>query len=274
MNLDAALDLLSRQPEAPLDLAELALYLARDEYPDLDVEAYLHQINGMAHEVRHYLQGGDLPTLVTRFCRYLFLEMGFRGNAKDYYDPRNSYLNEVLERRTGIPITLSVIAITVGQRAGLEVQGIGLPGHFIAKAVRGEEEVLFDPYHGGRRLSGADCEILVHQLTRTAFQANPESLKKTPLAWILLRMLNNLRGIYTKREDHPRCIRVLERMCRLHPADPSLRRDLGVALVQAGQPGRALDHLRHYLQSKPEPEDAEAIRGLLHRASGEVARWN
>src|SRR5947209_18313546 len=118
MDLDTALDLLARDPTAPLDLAELALLLARDAYPELDVEAYLNEIEGMAHEARGHLRGG-LEKRVAGLCRYLFHEMGFRGNDRDYYDPRNSYLNEVLDRRTGIPLTLSVVAMVVGKRAGL-----------------------------------------------------------------------------------------------------------------------------------------------------------
>ena len=116
MNLDAALALLARDAATPLDLAELALLLAREEYPDLDVEAYLSELNGMAHEARTYLRG-PLPARVHGLCRYLFHEMGFRGNVQEYYDPRNSYLNQVLDRRTGIPITLSALAMTIAARA-------------------------------------------------------------------------------------------------------------------------------------------------------------
>src|SRR6516164_1254717 len=115
MNFDAALDLLARDPASPLDLAELGLLLARDEYPDLDVEACLCELDGMAHEASAYLRG-DLKARVEGLCRYLFHDMGFRGNT-DYYDARNSYLNQVLERRTGIPISLSAVAIAVGARA-------------------------------------------------------------------------------------------------------------------------------------------------------------
>src|SRR5258707_473570 len=134
MDLDASLCALARDPAAPVDVAELALRLACDEYPDLDVEAYLSELDGMAREARTYL-GGALAGQVHGLCRYLFHEMGFHGNTRNYYDPRNSYLNQVLDRRTGLPITLSVVALAVGTRAGLEVVGVGLPGHFVAKAV-------------------------------------------------------------------------------------------------------------------------------------------
>src|SRR5712692_3228647 len=152
MNLESALSQLARDPVAPLDLAELALQLARDEYPELDVEAYLSQLAGMAHEARQYLRG-SLDVRVSGLCRYLFHDLGFRGNTQSYYEPRNSYLNEVLDRRTGLPILLATVAMAVGERAGLHVVGVGLPGHFVAKAIENGREVLFDPFHGGRPLS-------------------------------------------------------------------------------------------------------------------------
>jgi regulator of sirC expression with transglutaminase-like and TPR domain len=138
MNLDTALTVLADDPAAPLDLAELALELAREEYPTLDVEAVLAELAALAREVRPRLRGG-LRARVESLVRYLFHDLGFRGNERDYYDPRNSYLNDVLDRRLGMPITLSMIAMAVGTRAGLEVTGVGLPGHFIARATaRGE----------------------------------------------------------------------------------------------------------------------------------------
>jgi len=168
MDLDATLNLLASKPEISVDLAEMALQLARDEYPDLDVEAYLSHLTAMAHESQRYLAGG-LEARLAGLCRYLFHDMGFRGNVQTYYDPRNSYLNEVLERRTGIPITLSAVAMAVGSRAGLEIVGIGLPGHFIVKAVSKTQELLFDPFHGGRRLTVQECEHVVEQATGQPF---------------------------------------------------------------------------------------------------------
>src|SRR5262249_22567580 len=216
MNVDASLDLLARNPRASLDLAEVALHLARDEYPDLDVEAYLSELDGMAHEARRYVRG-DPAAQVTGLCRYLFHEMGFRGNVREYYDPQNSYLNQVLDRRTGIPITLSAVVMAVGARAGLNIAGVGLPGHFIVKAVVGDSEVLFDPFHGGRRLTPEDCENLVRQVTGMPFEATHVSLSSLPLGLIVLRMLTNLKGIYLRQSDFPRAVRVMERLCRLDP---------------------------------------------------------
>src|SRR5260370_42310658 len=175
MDLDQALNQLAEQEDAPMDVAELALWLARDEHTDVDVAAYLSELDGMAHEAKKYLRG-TLEARVTGLCRYLFHEMGFHGNTQDYYVPPNSYLNQVLDRRTGIPIALSVVAMAVGQRAGLQVVGVGLPGHFVAKAVAEGREVLFDPFHGGRQLTPTDCENLGFQWDGTAFAAPPQIL--------------------------------------------------------------------------------------------------
>jgi regulator of sirC expression with transglutaminase-like and TPR domain len=273
MNLDTALALLARNPSAPLDLAEVALALARDEYPNLDVEATLAELAGMAHEVRPRLRG-PLLAQVEGLCRYLFHEMGFRGDERDYYNPRNSYLNEVLERRTGIPITLSVVAMAVAERAGLTVVGVGLPGHFVVKAVRADQEILFDPYHGGRLLLPGQCEALVRQVTNTPFDATPEALAAVPLGLIVLRMLSNLKGNYLRQGDFARAARVIGRIVQLCPADLVQRRDLGASLLQAGRPGPAIDHLKAYLAGTPTAEDAEVVRQLLERAKTTVAGWN
>ncbi|MBY0525500.1 MAG: transglutaminase-like domain-containing protein [Gemmataceae bacterium] len=273
MDLDTILTHLAEDPAAPLDVAELALRLAADEYPDLDVEAYLSELDGMAREARAYI-GGDLDAQVNGLCRYLFHEMGFRGNTQNYYDARNSYLNEVLDLRRGIPITLSIVAIAVGARAGLEVVGVGLPGHFVAKAVNNGDEAIFDPFHGGRRLTLEECEQLVEQVTKQPIQVGALHLAPLPVGLIAQRMLINLKGIYLKAEDYPRALRILGRLRQLAPRDVVQRRDLGATLLQAGQPGPAIDHLEAYLNALSDGPDVVAVQELLDRAKSEVARWN
>lgn len=273
MDLDAALPLLAQTPDAPLDVAELALALARDEYPSLDVEAYLSELDGMAHEARGHL-GGCLARRVRGLSRYLFHDMGFRGNQREYYDARNSYLNDVMDRRKGIPITLSAVAMAVGCRAGLHVVGVGLPGHFVAKAVEGDEEVLFDPFHAGRILTPERCRQLVEQATGLPFEVDAEALRPVPLAAMALRMLNNLKGVYLRGGDYLRAARVIERLRQLSPNDLLQRRDLGATLIQAGQAGRAIDHLQAYLEASPQAGDADMVEKLLTQARASVARWN
>jgi regulator of sirC expression with transglutaminase-like and TPR domain len=231
---------------------------------------------GLAHDVRPRLRG-PLAARVTALCRYLFHELGFHGNTQDYYDPRNSYFNEVLERRTGLPITLSLVAMSIGTRAGLTIHGVGLPGHFIAKAVAPTEEpaeVLFDPFHGGRLLTPPQCEALVKQVTGHRFRATPEALTVATSHAIIVRLLTNLKGIYLRTGDFLRGPRIIHRLCQLLPNDPVQQRDLGVTLAQSGQPGQALEHLEAYLHAAPEAPDREAVQQFLQQVRGEIAKWN
>jgi regulator of sirC expression with transglutaminase-like and TPR domain len=272
MNLDDTLERLATREDQRCDLAEVALSLARDEYGDLDVDAYLSELNGMAREASNYL-GGDLESRVKGLCRYLFHEMGFRGNVKEYYDPRNSYLNQVLDRRKGIPITLSLVAMTIGRRAGLEIAGVGLPGHFVAKAVDNGTSVFFDPFHGGRLLTEMDCTNLVTQATGKAMALTPAHFAALPVRLIVLRMLNNLKAIYLRQSDLFRAVRTMERLCQLTPDDLVQRRDLGITLLQSGRPGPAINHLEAYLAA-PDGAEEQMVRKLLDKAIAEVGRWN
>jgi regulator of sirC expression with transglutaminase-like and TPR domain len=273
MELDSALAQLSGEPNPPLDLAELALWLARDEYPDVDIEAYLSELSGIAHEAKSYMRG-RLECRVSGLCRYLFHDMGFHGNTHEYYDPLNSYLNLVLDRRTGIPITLSLVAMAVGSRAGLHMEGIGLPGHFVVKACEDQREVVFDPFHGGRQLTLTDCENLVHQATGMSFQATVQHLAGASLRAIVIRMLTNLKAIYMRQEDFCRAARVIGRLQQVNPEDVEQRRDLGLCLLQAGHPGQAIDHLSAYLAVCPDSCDAESTQQWLNQAWKDVGTWN
>ena len=273
MNLDTALPLLARNPRADLDLAELAFAIARDEYAHLDIEAEMNELIGMARDVRPRLRGG-LESRVTALQHFLFEELGFHGNERDYYDPRNSFLNDVLSRRSGLPISLSVVAMTIGNRAGLSVHGVGLPGHFLVKVVERDQEIILDPFHGGKILSLADCEKLVEGITGSAFLATPEALESVSPGYIIQRMLINLRGVYLRKKDYARAARTIHRLTQLLPEDRSHWRDLGTVLLQSGRPGKAIKHLESYLDSEPPPEDSRSVRELLDQARGEVARWN
>jgi regulator of sirC expression with transglutaminase-like and TPR domain len=135
-------------------------------------------------------------------------------------------------------------------------------------------EVLFDPFHGGRRLTPEDCEILVEQVTGLKMAATPELLQAAPLGQIVLRMLTNLKGVYLRDGAFVRAVRVIERLRQLVPDDPLQLRDLGVSLIQAGEPGRAIDHLRGYLQAMPQAGDRETVQQMIDQAKAAVARWN
>jgi regulator of sirC expression with transglutaminase-like and TPR domain len=271
--LDSLLEQLAQDPAADVDLAAVALYLAADEYPDLDVPIYLERLADLADRARPYV-AGSLEECVGGLCGFLFRDEGFAGNTGHYYDPRNSYLNDVLDRKLGIPITLAVLAMSVGRRVGLTVVGVGLPGHFIAKAVRDGQEVLFDPFHGGDVLTPEGCEELVTAVTGRSFPVTSEMLAAAPSGHIVMRMLNNLRSIYGQQDDFVRVARVIGRLRQLTPTDETLRRDLGAALIRSGKPGPAIDHLKAYLDAAPDAPDAGEVKALLGRALADVARWN
>ena len=273
MNLDDILARLAHKPELKVDHAEVAVHQARDEYPQLDVEAYLSEIDGLAYEARPFL-GSSLESLVIGLCRYLFHEVGFHGNQDNYYDPRNSYLNDVIDRQTGIPISLSLITIAVGSRLGLCVDGVGLPGHFIVMARAGATRLLFDPFHGGKLLDPFDCERLVQQSTGAPLEVTTEILSPAAPGLIVTRILSNLKGCYLRAGEFRKAARVIGRLTQIAPDDWTQRRDLGTCLFQSGQAGRAIDHIDAYLTALPNALDAEAVSKLLQQAHSEVAKWN
>jgi regulator of sirC expression with transglutaminase-like and TPR domain len=274
MNLDAVLTELSRDPAADHDVAAIALHLAKEEYPHLDVAAYLDQLRDLARDAKSHLGGGDLVEQTKGLCRYLFHQVGFRGNAKEYYDPRNSYLSDVMDRLTGIPITLSLVTIAVGRRAGLPLAGVGLPGHFIVQCQAAKPTLFIDPFHGGRHVTLDQCQAMVARVTGINLPIAAVDLWPVPPGPFVQRMLNNLRGIYLKADDPRRAARVLARLHQLNPSDAQVRRDLGVCLYRTQRFGPAIDHLASYLGAAPEAEDAAAINSMLQRARGQVGRWN
>jgi regulator of sirC expression with transglutaminase-like and TPR domain len=228
---------LAAQPEP--DLAEAALWLAAEEYPSLDVPAYLARIGELAAEARPALAGAMTGAArVARLNRFLFVECGFRGNREEYYDPRNSYLNEVLDRRTGIPISLSAVYLAVGRRLGLEVHGISFPGHFLVKCVCADGELVIDPFERvvldlescQRRL---DAALPAHVPLRPELHLRAASTRE-----ILLRMLANLKRIYAERRDLERTLACCDRILLLDPDAPGEQRDrarVAAALRAAGR---------------------------------------
>lgn len=274
MKLSDVLAALAEDPHYPVDLARVALLIAHDAYPQLNPRAYLRRLDRLAEQLHPRLRG-SLASRTAELSTFLFEECGFAGNTEHYYDPRNSYLNKVLDRQVGLPISLSLVAMAVGTRAGLPVVGVALPGHFIAKTIgKHGDEILFDPFNGGQFLDGEACETLVGAITGRPFEATPEALDATSTGAFVLRMLNNLKTAYLADRSHLRAARVAFRLCQLLPNDPTQRRDLGLMLMQADRHGTAVDHLKHYLASAPGAEDAADVRKVLLKALGEVAKWN
>jgi regulator of sirC expression with transglutaminase-like and TPR domain len=200
-------------PEHRIDLARAALLIASEEYPGLDILRYVAKLEAMAAAVRARTAGTEDPLAkIAQLNRYLFGERGFQGNAEDYYDPRNSFLNEVIDRRLGIPITVSVIYIEVARRIGLPLQGVGMPGHFIVKHPGPEEDIYIDPFNRGRLLSREACEELVQQIYGEPVPFQETFLATVSKKQILSRLLSNLKAIYIQRQQYLKALSVVERL--------------------------------------------------------------
>lgn len=277
MNADPSLsefaDEVSR-PDGEINLARAALVIARSEYPDLDVAGYVRRLDELAVGVGAGGRVADPLQRLHRLREYLFEEEGFAGNSQQYYDPRNSYFNEVLDRRLGIPITLSLVLIEVGRRLGLEMEGIGLPGHFITGARLGGEHVLLDPFNGGSVLTGESCGELVGRALGRTVTLKPEHFQPVGNGQFLTRMLANLKGSYWRREQWDRVIRVIDQILVLTPAAGSEWRDRGVAWSNLGLPHRGLADWERYLTDFPHAADHDKVKGQLRRVREKLARLN
>jgi regulator of sirC expression with transglutaminase-like and TPR domain len=257
----------------PLDRA--ALELARIEFPELDAEAFLALLDSHAAELSARLGGArDGLTYVIEANRYLFDELGFHGNTNDYYDPRNSCLNEVVTARTGIPITLSLVYIEIARRLERPVQGIGLPGHFIVRYDDGLYSAFLDPFHGGRRLEPDECMALAREASQVEIEPSPKWLAPVGKRDILLRMLRNLGAAYTSRGLTAKAIDVLGLLIRANPSSADEYRQRGVLEVHAGRLTAAKQDLTRYLELAPTPKERERARQDVEKIQHWLASMN
>jgi regulator of sirC expression with transglutaminase-like and TPR domain len=252
------------------------LLFAREcAYPDLRPSESMVQLETLAEQARPVVSGVDTDAeRGLALAEFLFETTGYRGNSADYADPRNSYLNHVLERRLGLPISLSVIYLELGQQLGLAVVGVGLPGHFIVSLAGEDGPIFIDPFHAGRQLSLADCRALARRSVGPEVTFDEAWLAPTSPRDIVARMLNNLRGFYISVEDWPLAIRVLERLRQLQPHDGRHLRDLGLLYYRHGAYRRASTLLNDYLVRNPDAPDLDAVRRGRDRLLEELARLN
>ncbi len=261
---------------SPIDVPLAALCFAREiAYPALDVQHYQYQLDDLCQSARVQLS----PFLSTAeqaeaLSDFLFTQQRFRGNSATYQDPRNSYLNEVMERRLGIPISLSVIYIAIAQDIGLPAYGVGLPGHFIVGIPENGDEIYIDPFHGGVRLFQADCAQLVREATGFSGAFQPEWLKPVSPGVILTRMLNNLRNIYLHQEDWTHALSVVEHLRMLQPDLPDLLRDSGIIYERQGSLRLAIQYYEKYLALAPQAADAGNVLARLRDAARQLSRLN
>ncbi|MDA0866072.1 MAG: transglutaminase-like domain-containing protein [Cyanobacteria bacterium] len=257
-----------QKPDPDIDLGAAALYIAQEEYPELDCGAYLSRLDLMAQELRGRLPAGRYPLQVIRTLnQYLFGELNFKGNFEAYYDPRNSFLNEVMDRRTGIPITLSLVYLELAKRLGFPMAGVGMPGHFLVRPTLDEMAIFVDAFHQGEMLFEEDCRDLIQQFYGQGARLQPEHLAPIGPKPFLMRMLTNLKAIYLHQQDALRVLGILDRMLLLFPEAVSEQRDRGLIHYRLGNLPPAQIDLQAYLMARPDAHDAFEIRQVLSQIS-------
>ncbi len=255
--------------EDPIDLARASLAVAREEYPELDEGHYLRALDALAEGVHRGLpSGASAERKVGRLNAYLFHELGYSGNRNDYYDPRNSFLNEVLDRRTGIPLTLCIVYIEVGRRCGLRVEGVGFPGHFLCKVLLGDGELVVDPFHRGQLLGLDEIKRRLAAAVGDQVKFDARVLRAARPREILVRMLQNLRSVYQEKNDMPRALSAVDRLLLLAPENIRGLRERAQLCERLGGPAAAARDLEKVLELEPNASDAAALRARVRKLRG------
>lgn len=262
-----------QKPEEDIQLDRAALYLAGEEYPEIDVTSHLAELDAFATQILLRVGYDTAPADLARaIAQYLFDEVGFHGNSGEYYNPDNSFLNRVLETRTGIPITLSLVFLEVGRRLGLRCSGVGLPGHFIVGLDDSGE--YLDPFNAGTTLSTGDCRDLVHKMSGGRLEWTDEFLAPYSKLDLLFRILNNLKGVHMQNRQWAKAVGVIQRMAFISPGLPSLYQEQAWCHAQQQQFRLAINSLETYLQKADSPEDATRVKDQIDGLWASLCRLN
>ena len=244
-----------------IDLLRAALVFCRIEYPEFDPTPYIHQVEQYAHRVAERIDDPDEAAVcIAALNQVLFQEEMFRGNTVDYYSPRNSFINDVLDRRLGIPITLSLLYLEVARRAGFPLFGVGMPGHFLLKHydVSGRS-ILIDAFNCGAIVTEEDCRQKVKSIYSGQISLQPEFLLTVTRRQMLTRMLNNLRTIYLSQRDFRRAVRVVDLILVIYPRSPEDVKQRAALRYNLNDFSGALADFEEYVKMAPEASDAEEI---------------
>ncbi len=254
---------LARRAEGPTGLAEGALVLAAEARTGVDIEAGLRRVGELVERGRSHVAGAGSPArTVAALNRWLFEIEGYRGNQEQYDDLRNSFLDQVLLRRRGLPITLSILYVEIARQLGLEAYGVGFPGHFLAKVVglgEATPELIVDPFFG-RVLSLEDCMERLRAAAGEHVPFDPHWVRPATAREIWVRMLNNLKLLYLRQGDGLSALGCFDRILLLEPAAAHELRDRGLLLERLDCLHAAIEDLSAYLELEPRSEDAPAIR--------------
>ena len=260
-------DRIVEAPDEDIDLARAALLIAATEYPTLNIERELFRIDALAEGVACRMDDDNPLYQLNTLSEYLFDDLKFAGNHTNYHDPRNSFLNDVIERRLGIPITLSLLYIEVGKRLGIPLLGIGMPAHFIVRH-RDDPAVFVDPFHGGILLSEDECAQRMKQVTQGALAWETQFLEPVSSRAFIARMLRNLKVIYLQRRSYERVLSTIDRLIALQPQEAVEFRDRGVVNYRLGNYADALEDLRLYVGSAAIVPDSATVRRLIEQIRG------
>ena len=256
--------------DSSVNLAQAALLIAAEAYEDLDVDGYLGRLDALAADARRQIDGASESERITAVIEFLAQQEGFRGNQDDYYDRRNSYFNEVIDRRTGIPITLALVYVEIGRRVGLDIQGVGFPGHFLA-IHNGTERTIIDPFFG-TTLDEAACSERLQSIMGPEAQFDESLLDVASPRQILVRMLSNLKLIHLREREFEQALACSERVLIVDPDLPTELRDRAALYLQLECFDAARTDLERFLEIAPEHESAALVHAELVklRSSGPV----
>jgi regulator of sirC expression with transglutaminase-like and TPR domain len=245
-----------------VDLIRAALTIARVEYPELNSDLYADRVDEFARRAEARIaEIGDAAQTISAINYVLFEEAGLRGNRDDYYDPRNSYLNDVLDRRLGIPITLAVIYMEVGRRLGFPLFGVGMPGHFLLKHYDIDgKETLIDCFNGGGILSAQDCQQRLDEIYAGQMTLRPEFLFAVSRRQILTRILNNLKTVYLTARNFRKALPLIDLVLVIYPRSPEDVKQRAMLRYSLGQNKGAAEDLENYLKMSPDASDADEVR--------------
>ena len=259
-HIRADFERLVHEPESSLDLARAALLVAAEADPNMDIDAQLHTLESWAEELRRRIDPdwNNLQKLA-RLRAFLFDDLGFRGDRRDYYDPRNSLLHEVMSRRLGIPLTLSILFMELGWRIGMPFEGVGFPGHFLVRLTGEHQDLLLDPYRRGMSVHPEDCRRMLTDLSGGKMELSERHIASIGKRDMVSRLLMNLKGAYLRSHQDEHALAAVERLLLLHPEDLDELRDRGLLLYRLSRYRPALDVLETYLEGRPDADDRERI---------------
>lgn len=259
-----ALEFAKAEPE--IDLARAALLVAKEEYPQLPLEQYLARLDVYSEEVRDRLGNETMgPLVLQELIQTLFERRGLRGNQEAYFDPRNFFLNDVLDRGLGLPLTLSIVLLEVGWRLGLPLEGVNFPNHFLVRYRGDSQNLLVDSFAGGDLFFEDQAQALLNRVYGGVVRMQPAYLSVASKRDIMKRLLLSLKNLYINAQDNPRTLAGMERMLLLHPDSPGELRDSGMLLARMGRVEESISRLRAYLQRVPEAVDAARVERMVRR---------